>query len=422
MYNVIIVDHEFAVREGLKDYFKNNFDSFEICNEFDDGERALEYIRENPDKVDVVITDIIMPNRTGIDLAREIHQQSTDTIVVFLSGFRDFEYAKQAIKYNVFAYMEKPVDFFELDEVFEDIKKHLRKKKKSENNDILEEKKLLITQLLVEIYSGFFNSYEQLIAHVKRLGFNELVIKRPCAKFTVEIKNKNSDWKYGTEGQEVAIQNAFRFKNIKIFNIFSSNGSMDMLAVSGDFFSNDTDDGFRENIQRILEEGALALKEIDIDVDITDIGFFDDLYSLNTSSRDLIGKKSDKLKNALNMELLSGSFDEINENCNITIKKSLRWIAENYNKNITLSDAANYVMLSPVYYGRLFKLNVGISFTNYLLDYRLDKARRLLTETMHNVREISILVGYKDANYFIRLFKKKYGISPNEFKKKKLAE
>ena len=82
-----------------------------------------------------------------------------------------------------------------------------------------------------------------------------------------------------------------------------------------------------------------------------------------------------------------------------------------------MNDAAKEVMLSPVYYGRLFKKNVGVSFTAYVLDFRLNKARHLLKDSMLNVREIANLVGYKDVNYFIRLFKKKYGVSPNEFKK-----
>lgn len=422
MYNVLIVDDENSVLDELKRYFLYSIEGFKICNEFGNGEEALEYIKENPGKVDVVITDIIMPNRSGIKLAREIHEQALDIIVVFLSGYREFEFARQAIKYNVFDYLEKPVDFSELNEVFDEIRINLNKSKKTKPEKLSEEQELLITQLLVEIYSGFFNSREQLMAQVERLGFNEVMVKRPCSKFTVEINDKNSDWKYGTEGQEAAILNAFRFKNIKLYNIFSSDKSMDMLAVPGDFLNSYTDDGFGEKVRKIQEEGSLALEEIGINVDISDVGFFEDLYELNTSGRDSIANKTEKLKNALNMELLSGDINEINENCNITIKKSLRWVAENYDKNINLSDAANYVMLSPVYYGRLFKLNVGISFTSYLLDYRLNKARQLLKETMYNVREISSLVGYKDANYFIRLFKKKYNISPNEFKKQKQAE
>ena len=231
-----------------------------------------------------------------------------------------------------------------------------------------------------------------------------------------------------------------------------------MLVVPDNFFCAYDDEGFEQKIRNTLERGVVFLSDIGIKVKISELVFYNDLYCLNNYNRNLLQEnKTEKVKNALNMELLSANFSPesrqkisamlldfnlrdyeidlnelymgvynfentdissgINENCNTVIKKSLKWINENYNKDITLGDAAQYVMLSPVYYGRIFKMNVGTSFTGYLLDLRLNKARHLLKDTPLNVREVANAVGYKDVNYFIRLFKKSYGVAPGEFKK-----
>ena len=458
MFNVIIVDDEIAAREGLKNYIEDSIESFEVCGEFTNGEDAIQFIKKNPDTVDVVLTDIKMTTVSGVLLAQMLRELQIDTTIVLSSHIKEYEYIKLAIKYNAISYLEKPIDYNELDEVFEKIKKQLKTKRKVVNDAAADKQYLLTLQFLIEVYSGFFNGYEQLLNRAKTFGLGEFATKRPCAKFTVEIEKEETEWKYGSEGRELAIQNAFRTKGIAIYNIFSTRNSMDLLAVPDDMMHQYKGERFKEKINYILHDAVSVLKVMGIKAKISGVGYFDYLVDLNFAHRDFVQQiKIEKFIDALSVELLSGnftsetkqkieqilsdfslenykidlnafyggtnekhspvSFKEKSDIENSAIKKSLEWINSNYNWNITLNDAAKEVMLSPVYYGRLFKKNVGVSFTAYVLDFRLNKARHLLKDSMLNVREIANLVGYKDVNYFIRLFKKKYGVSPNEFKK-----
>lgn len=109
MYSLIIIDDEPNTCEVLADFIKTENIGFDVIGCFADGKEAWEYLQVN--QVDCVITDIRMPNMDGLELARNIHLNSINTKVILLSGYREFEYAKQGIQYGVLDYQLKPIDY-----------------------------------------------------------------------------------------------------------------------------------------------------------------------------------------------------------------------------------------------------------------------------------------------------------------------
>ena len=96
----------------------------------------------------------------------------------------------------------------------------------------------------------------------------------------------------------------------------------------------------------------------------------------------------------------------------------LKYIEENYFDSVSLEKAAEVVGLNPVYLSYLFKKIKKINFSEYLNEVRLKKAEELLADSMLRIGEISEQIGYKDARYFSSLFKKRTGMSPNEYRNK----
>jgi len=122
-HKMVVVDDEIAIREALCNYFPWGDLGFEVAGQFDNGKQALDFIKCHP--LHVVFSDIRMPVMTGIELAKELFELKLQTKVIFLSGYADFEFAKQALIFGVKDYILKPAKYNELIEVFTRIKKEL---------------------------------------------------------------------------------------------------------------------------------------------------------------------------------------------------------------------------------------------------------------------------------------------------------
>ncbi|RED56565.1 helix-turn-helix transcriptional regulator [Cohnella lupini] len=103
----------------------------------------------------------------------------------------------------------------------------------------------------------------------------------------------------------------------------------------------------------------------------------------------------------------------------ISLAQNVRgYIEQNYHLELSLSDLAQRVYVSPYHLAHVFKEEVGMSPIQYLIKCRIDEAKRLLVETDHSVRDIAMRVGYPNANYFNLLFSKLAGNSPGKFRKR----
>lgn len=125
MYKLLVVDDENESRNLLCSYFPWLDLGFEIVDQLENGKLALEYILNNP--VDVILCDIKMPFLDGIGLAKEIFNRNLKVKIIFLSAYKDFEYARNALVYGVSDYIVKPSKYNEIFEVFSSLKKTLDK-------------------------------------------------------------------------------------------------------------------------------------------------------------------------------------------------------------------------------------------------------------------------------------------------------
>ena len=123
MYRLLIADDEEDIRRGLALFFPWDEIGFEVVGTAENGKIALEIVRSGT--VDVVFCDIRMPVMSGIDLARAIFEAGLKVPVVFLSAFKDFTYAQQALQYGVRSYVLKPTDYANIRSVFAKLKREL---------------------------------------------------------------------------------------------------------------------------------------------------------------------------------------------------------------------------------------------------------------------------------------------------------
>lgn len=107
MYRLLIVDDERNIRIGLKAMIEREYPSLFSIGLAAGGAEALELHRS--EKADIVVTDIRMPGMDGLELIRELNKLPSPPAVIILSGYDDFQYAKEAITHKVREYLLKPI-------------------------------------------------------------------------------------------------------------------------------------------------------------------------------------------------------------------------------------------------------------------------------------------------------------------------
>ncbi len=114
--------------------------------------------------------------------------------------------------------------------------------------------------------------------------------------------------------------------------------------------------------------------------------------------------------------ILTGTDEEMDID-NLTVLKVINFIRDNYRKDITLSEAANLVGVTPEYLSKLFNQKINVNFVVFLRNFRISIAKRMILSGKYRIQEVAEQVGFKDPKYFNKVFKSVCGISPSEYKK-----
>lgn len=116
------------------------------------------------------------------------------------------------------------------------------------------------------------------------------------------------------------------------------------------------------------------------------------------------------------LEILS--LENEQKNALLSVHPSILYIDENYDQKISQKEMAEMCYLSPTHFSRLFKKATGSNMVDYINGIRLKEASRLLKVSKLSISEISALTGFSSVNYFNKVFKGYYGLSPREYKRK----
>lgn len=98
------------------------------------------------------------------------------------------------------------------------------------------------------------------------------------------------------------------------------------------------------------------------------------------------------------------------------VDNAIRYICDNYHRDISIHDVANKLAISESHISRLFRAEVGYTFVDYLTYYRIKKAIGYLRDPNVRIYEVAGKIGYRDQRYFSVIFKKLVGVTPKEFR------
>ena len=106
------------------------------------------------------------------------------------------------------------------------------------------------------------------------------------------------------------------------------------------------------------------------------------------------------------------------EHENRLVRRAQEYIQENYRRDLSLDELSKELDISPYYFSKLFKEETGSNFVEYLTNLRMSRAQELLKDERCSMKEICLEVGYSDPNYFSRIFKKNFSVTPTEYRER----
>ncbi len=176
MYRVMIIDDEMSARRLLQVSIDWNSLGMEIVGEAASGIEAINIIDEL--RPDIVFVDICMPFMNGIEFTKVVTKRYTDLVIIILTGFDDFEYARQCVCLPVVEYMLKPIVRQEVIEVLTRVKNNLDKKKSNTQEVVEDITPSGIEQIMQYLRDNFTDSSINLTSVAQYFGFNPSYLSR----------------------------------------------------------------------------------------------------------------------------------------------------------------------------------------------------------------------------------------------------
>jgi len=368
MYKALIVDDEPSVLEGLRIMIPWNSMGFEICAETQNAQDALIKVKEF--RPHLLVTDIRMPFKSGLELINEVRKMDLAVEFVILSGYSEFAYAREAIRQGVSYYLLKPLDNEEIISVLKNIKTKL-------DNTFLA--KYGFTQQEIE------NFRKSRILH---------------ENINVPGESKKDAWQFTWENFDEELNHA-----LQLMNYQSARKVIDKL------FS------FIESRDVSLHEARIIVSSCIYQI----LRFaFENNIKLNIILPDEMQEELslDELKNLIT-GILSKAISLLLENRRMNSKGYLfrvkSYIDDNYSKDLKVSSLAKMEFMEAGYLGETFARQFGLSINEYINQVRINKAMELIRTTDMKLNDISYAVGYKNYNNFFSHFKKITNTKPTQF-------
>lgn len=158
-YKVLLVDDEEEVRNAIEQRINWEELGFEVIGKAQNGVKAMEIAEKL--QPDVVITDIKMPYMNGLELARNLKEENPGVRILILTGFDEFEYAKEAVHLEIEEYILKPINANELSECLKRLKNVLDKEREEKLN--VRKLEQYYTDSLPVLQTNFFCSLVEMI-------------------------------------------------------------------------------------------------------------------------------------------------------------------------------------------------------------------------------------------------------------------
>ncbi len=360
-FTVLIADDDYLPRKVLQDHIAWNDLSVTEVIQASDGDEALELSQKY--RPDIIISDIKMPHRNGLEMAAAVRQFLPNCRFIFLTGYSDKEYLKGAIRLRVSSYVEKPIDLNEitasLREAIDDLKRNCQP---DPAVTFFRGGSRCSSPLNTRVYSCEKNALKQLEDLIKHNKHEETMAFLRQMYEQIRLCE-------GTEPEYVHhlyCQIIFLFLNAaESHNILTITSKTDLLLYS------------------TAKQETLA-------------GLWDPLYQT--------------------AELYFSALDCPDPDVATRVE---RYLQQHYRDcTLTVQQIADDLSFTNTYLCAAYKMICGKTINQRLTELRIQHAQELLMNTSLKLYKVANDVGYSDGKYFAKLFTRETGLSPKQYRRR----
>ncbi|WP_370872555.1 response regulator transcription factor [Paenibacillus zeirhizosphaerae] len=398
-YQVVIADDEPIIREGIRDAVNWEELGMSVLGEVEDGEEALELALDKA--VDIMLVDMNMPFMDGIELIRRLRSERPGCRFVVISGHDEFAFAQEALRLGVEDYLLKPMDPKQLHSVLSRVGHELDEERRHDHYIKLASEQIdrnipLLRQRFCQEWMEGLMAGEDI---VEKLDFLRLPNTVPAQIGVIR-------W------PAVAARESLMKENDRQLFLFAAeNISSELLAPLRHVIFHDQNGLIGICLWEEAPEGVGAVIE-------REVGRY-----LNIAVQAYFGAVTDGMSTV--PEVYRSCREQVYRESRLSplVRRARQLIGERYaDPEWTLEAAASRLQVSPVYLSRVLKKELHTSFVSLVSSARIAKAVRLLDSTSLPMHEIALLSGYESQHYFSTAFKKRMGVSPNQYRKGSAAK
>lgn len=440
MYQVLLVDDEQLTLDYLTLSIPQQDSDWVIANTCSDALSALEWLEGH--SVDLIITDIKMPEMSGLELCQAVTAKNPKQSIVILSGYDEFEFARQAIKYGVRDYLLKPISLANLKKTLDAAKEALSAQKAEEYvysrlMQMSEEGKFqIVSRFIQAVITNSYVEIKYLHPVIHRMKIKLLDGAGVLMLLTLD-RNSLLAKKIPTEDiplyRYILYRLALELSEQYPENIWISlDHNEDVVALlSADTYPAACDKA-KEYFENIRKN---RFPHMDLPLSGGQSAAFEDILSIfdayqeastalkcrqldRTDRLYLYTDMNDAVKARINALGENGSLPLSNDNVpeKGVVDQALQYLHEHYAEPISLALIAEETGVSPNYLSTLFHNETGKSYIKYLTEIRMEQAVEYMKRYPHmKIYEIAEKVGYISVKHFSYVFKQHFSVSPGEY-------
>lgn len=384
---ILIADDERAIREGIRRTLQRKWPEWDIVIAAS-AEEAIAVMEDS--RMDIVLTDILMPGLSGLEFMKMMKRQHPGVKWVVISAHSEFSYAQQAVRLGASDYMLKPIGKARLYELIGSLEQEIQ----SERESRLDGAHLKAS--LTYLREGIF----QRLALGLDVGNLDLsTFSREYPEFYLFLTSIKA------EEQSARLEH-FIVRNV-ISELTEGYGkgciiSYDRKSLLGLVFiqRKGGPESFQRDVRSHLTHYLKAPFQFAASGLTRDIGEIPALVSQLRLACAATDSEPEPLK---------GSGER-------AIEVALEYIRGHYCEELSLEKIAATVYLNPAYFSQLFKQKTGLGYKEYVTSLRLERAKVLLLNPKLRLAEIAEHVGYQDVRHFTQVFRKRYQLTPTEYR------